>query len=437
MPTANDQLRTARELTASPTHPDECVSRQELAELINAYIWHHHKKMVALDANYLGKLERGCIRWPDKLYREALRAILNVPTDAALGFTNARRAVVKLVHVNRNQFIRAGALGIGTLTLGPVAALLEGDEPSPLPIRVGPTEIEQVRTAARVFESWDSTYGGGFGRDAALAQLRWSAGLLNATCPDRLRAELFSAVGDLASEAGFMAFDAYAHDEARRVLRFALGCAEEADDWHLRATILADMATQEIWTGQPDEGLTLTEHALVRADRLTATERAMLHTTRARALSTMHRVRETLTAVGTADDHFAHSDPANDPPFTAGYDAARHARHTGHALFELAMLGHDPARATDRLAAAVVGHTAPYIRSRALSQIKFASLTMATGDPIEAAALGTAALDTAATIRSRRATDDLRELARHATRHPKIDEVTELRQRITTALLAS
>ncbi|MGH3899223.1 MAG: XRE family transcriptional regulator [Pseudonocardiaceae bacterium] len=390
-----------------------------------------------LTANYVGKLERGLIRWPGKLYREALRAILGVPTDAALGFINARRTVVRLTNVNRKQFIRGTALGVGTLTLGPLATLLEGSEPSPVPVRVGATEIEQIRAAARVFESWDSTYGGGLGRDAVLAQLRWSASLLDATCPARLRAELFSAVGDLADLTAFMAFDAYAHDEARRVFRFALGCAEQADDWHLRAQALGNMALQMIWTGRPDEGLTLIEHALVRADRLTPTERAMLHTYHGRALAKMRRVRETLIAVGTVDDHFAHSTPANDPPFMDYYNTATHAQCTGHALFDLAMQGRDPAEATDRLAAAVAEHSAGYARSRAISQTKLASLTMATGDPVEAAAIGTAALDAAGIIRSRRATDDLRELAWHCTRHSKVDEVDALRQRITTTLLAS
>src|SRR4051812_19698792 len=39
MSTANDQLRRARERTESPTHTGESLSRQELAELVNAYVW--------------------------------------------------------------------------------------------------------------------------------------------------------------------------------------------------------------------------------------------------------------------------------------------------------------------------------------------------------------------------------------------------------------
>lgn len=436
LPDANDRLRVARERTASPAHTGESLSRQELAELVNAYVWEHHQQMVELDANYVGKIERGIIQWPSKVYREALRAILGVSTDSALGFANTRRAVVKLTNVDRNQFLRTGALGTGALALAPACALLEESEPTPIPRRVGVTEIEQIRTAASVFAGWDHTYGGGLAREAVLAQLRWSAGLLDASCPARLRGQLLSAVGYLGHTCAFMAFDAYAHADARRIFRFALACAENAEDWHLRAKVLSSTARQAVWTGQPDEGLTLIEHALVRADRLTATERAMLHTARARALAKMQRVRETLLAVGAADEHFARSTPANDPLFMAYYDAAQHAGDTGHALFDLAILGGSHAEASARLAAAVAEHTVDYARSRAISQTKLSSLVMATGDPVQAAAIGNAALDAAGAIRSRRAADDLRELARYSSRHTRVEEVAALRRRITTTILA-
>jgi hypothetical protein len=435
----NDQLRAARERMPSSIYKDECLSRQELADRVNAYIWHHHQKMVELNGNYFGKLERGIIRWPNKLYREALREILDVSSDSELGFSNPRRAVVKLMGVDRRQLGCAAGLGLGSLALGamaPVAVLLEGGEPTAVPARVGATDIEYIRTAAGVFKSWDRRYGGGLAREAVRAELRWSAGLLESTCPEGLRPELFSAVGYLARVAGYMSVDACAHDEARRRLHYALGCAEQAKDWHLRADILGCMSMQAIRTGRPDEGLTLAEHALVRADRLTATERAQLHTDRARALATMARVSETLAAIGTADDHFARATPADDASFMTYYDTVRHAGVTGYALFDLAMHGQDPAPATDRLTAAIAGHTPGPARSRTIDRIKLASLTMATGDPIEAATLGTAALDAAGAIRSRRVTDDLRQLARHAARHSGVGEVDELHHRITTAVLA-
>jgi hypothetical protein len=393
--------------------------------------------MVELTANYIGKLEQGVIRWPGKVYREALRAVLGVSTDTALGFVNARRAVVKLADVNRKQFIHSGlGAGVGALVLGPLAALLEGSEPTPIPRRIGATEIEQVRTATRTFNSWSATYGGGLVREAVMGQLRWSAGLLGAICPDRLRPELYSAVGDLADTAGYTAQEANAQEEARRVFRFALACAELAKDWNLRAEILSGMAKQAIWTGQPDDGLTLAEQALVRPDRLTATGRALLHTDRGRALAKMRRVSETLTAIGTADEHFAHSIPDNDPPCMAYYNAARHAQFTGQPLVDLAVLGRDPSEAVDRLATAAAGHTNTNdTRSRAICVAKLASLTMATGDPLQAAAIGHQALDIAGTIRSRRAAEELRELSRYAAAHQHLDEVAHLRHRIRALLV--
>jgi len=417
-------------------HPDECLSRQELADKANAWIWEHHGKRYDLNKNYVGKIEQGVIRWPDAVRRAAFRAILKVPKDSELGFVNARarsrRAVVKLDNVKRRKLLKTTTMiGVGTLALGAVAALLEGSEPTPIPTRVGETEIEQIRAATREFESWCLSYGGGLGREAVLAQLRWSDNLLEATCPDRLRPELFRAVGDLAWVAGFMSFDHCAHEEARRLFGFALGCAEQAEDWHLRAGILGDMALAEIWVGRPDEGLTLTEYALVRADdRLTATGRAMLHTYQALGLARIRRVQDALTAVGTAEEHFAHSTPANDPPFMTFWNTGMQSETTGQALADLAMLGHDPAEATNRLTTVVAGNVPGYARCRAFSLTKLASLTMATGDPLQAATIGHQALDAVSAIRSRRATQSLQELNRHAAAHQQLEEVEHLRHRI-------
>jgi transcriptional regulator with XRE-family HTH domain len=436
--TPNELLRTARRRTASLTSPGRGLSRQELAELVNTWVWDHYNETLEHSANWVCQLEQGKIRWPREMSRAALRAILGAPTDAALGFTGdprSARAAVTLKGVDRQQFIRTSR-DLGVLAaLGPVAELLaellEDTEPTQTPTRVGASDIEQIRTATQVFGSWSGTYGGGLVRATAIGQLRCSAALLKATCPERLRPELFSAVGDLADVAGYLAVDAGADAQADRVYRFALACAEQAGDWPLRGEILSSMAKHAIWTGRPDEGLTLAEHGLVRADRLTAAGRSTLHTDRGRALATMRRVNETLTAIGTADDHFAHFTPDNEPRYMGCYNAARHAALAGQPLAELAILGRDPGEATDRLAAAAAGHTGN-TRARAVYLAKLASLTMATGDPIHAATIGHEALDAAGTLRSRGVTDALRELAQYATPHQHLEEVAHLRQRITT-----
>jgi hypothetical protein len=66
------------------------MSRQELADLVNAAVFGDTAS--PLDGPYIGKLERGIVRWPQANYRTALRTILNADTDAALGFYPRRTA---------------------------------------------------------------------------------------------------------------------------------------------------------------------------------------------------------------------------------------------------------------------------------------------------------------------------------------------------------
>jgi len=92
-----------------------------------------------------------------------------------------------------------------------------------------------------------------------------------------------------------------------------------------------------------DEGLTLAQRTLVRPDRLTAAGRALLHTDTGRALAKMRRVGETLTAIGTADEHFTHFTPkqraADELRELAHYAAAhQHLDEVAHLRHRLAIL---------------------------------------------------------------------------------------------------
>ncbi|MGH3620704.1 MAG: XRE family transcriptional regulator [Sciscionella sp.] len=293
-----------------------------------------------------------------------------------------------------------------------------------MPSVVGLDEVVEVRAATAAFAGLDNRYGGGFVREAVTAQLRYCAELLGARCSEPVRAELFSSVGYLGQVAGFMAFDDYAHDDARRMFHFALSCAEDVEDWHLRATVLNFLAAQAIWCGDSDEALTFVELALVRAGRLTATERAMLHTTCAHALAKLGRVQEAMAAVGVADEEFSHAHPEGDPMWMRGhYDPARHCGGTGRALWHLGVHDEFVSEVRNRLEVAVAGHGEGFVRARARGQIKLASLVMATSDPYEAAALGGQALDAMGTLCSRRAADDLRELRRLGQPHQGLTEV--------------
>jgi hypothetical protein len=336
--------------------------------------------------------------------------------------------------VNRQEFLRATAR-VGTLLIAGSLGDLATSVSPVVPSVVGRAEIDQLRTAAKLFGAADHTYGGEVMREAVGGQLRYAVELLKAKCPESIRDDLYDAVGLLGHTAGAMAFDAYAHDDARRMFSLALACAEESGNWHLRARVLSSMARQAMWRGDPDMGLTLIEVAFIRGERLTATERAMLFTGRARAHAKLGRAPETLRAVGMADHEFSSASAVNDPAWMAYYDYAQHSGDTGHAMFDLAASdGRYAAEAASRLAAAVKGHGPAYARSRTLSQAKLASLTMMSGDPQEAAVIGGVALDAMGAIHSRRVADEIRELDRFATRHRSVHEVIQLRKRIGQAV---
>ncbi|TCB95662.1 hypothetical protein E0H26_19620 [Micromonospora zingiberis] len=62
------------------------MSRQELADAVNEYLYKHAGRRVVVDARYVGKLERGEHRWPFEPCRTALREVLGKTTNAELGF---------------------------------------------------------------------------------------------------------------------------------------------------------------------------------------------------------------------------------------------------------------------------------------------------------------------------------------------------------------
>ncbi|MFC4071931.1 hypothetical protein [Actinoplanes subglobosus] len=441
MPNANPEpnplLIRARERQESPTLPGEIMSRAELAGAVSKILFPDPRQRVnsPFNANYVGKLESGVIRRPNRPdYRAALRAVLGVATDEELGFSSR---IWTPPHPAVPEAPRAGVSpGPGSVTRRPASDLLRPDHTDDLPRVVSPEHVAEVLSAAGMLERWDNSHGGALATELADDKLRAKARLLDVTCPLDLAGDLATAMAHLAGVVAFMLFDAYAHDAARRRFAFALQCNDIGGNWHQRANLYANMARQEIWCEHADDGLTYTEMGLVRSDRLTATEKAMLHTVRARALAKMGppRAQDALRAVGMADEAFSHAKPSEDPPWMRFYDDAQHHGDTAHALFDIAMRTGLDTQAPDRFRYSVEHHQREFARSRAISGTKLASLTMAKGDPREAAVAGQRALDDAGTVNSRRAATDLRELHRLAGAHATIPEVADLRDRIAAAV---
>ncbi|WP_432839037.1 hypothetical protein [Dactylosporangium sp. CA-092794] len=86
----NELLRGARLARVSPSGSGRALSRQELADALNAWVYTQHGRDIGLTERSIGKLERGDTRWPSVLVRDALRAVLGVASDAELGLFRIR-----------------------------------------------------------------------------------------------------------------------------------------------------------------------------------------------------------------------------------------------------------------------------------------------------------------------------------------------------------
>lgn len=421
------------------------LTQGQLAELANAQVEAATGTLGAMEADYVGRLERGIHRWPNKSYRQALRAVLHVASDADLGFFSARshaatverspRCVDGGDDVERNAFLRVLAGSVTGLALSDplgdvVARATSGHR------RIGRAEVDQVRHSARMFASQDHMFGGGLSSHAAVTQLSTSAELLDGRCAtDAVRRQFFSAVADLADTAAGMCFDAGLHQHAERCFRFAVGCSTEAGDWSLRAKALSGLANLAVHQGRPEDALSCSEMALVRADRLTPVVRAVMHSRHARALGLIgsHRGSDCIAAVRQAEDYFVVRG-GDEPEWISYYDEAHLDRDLGRALLHLGVNGGDYSEAQRRLSAAIGRFPDGYSRGKALAMANLAHLTMVRDDPAHAVNLGNEALVAIGSVRSDRVMDAVRQLRSAGQKHKSMPAVRELNQRVDRVL---
>ena len=338
--------------------------------------------------------------------------------------------------MNRQAFLRTLAVTVAGAAAGDSAAeAISRSKSGEVPARVGAAEVAQLNQAVDVFSGWQSQYGGGVCRDAIAGQVTWTTRLLGAQATETTKAELNRVASVLVNVAGWGAFDAGYHDEARRYFRLALRCAEYSYDWGSRASVLSDMARQAIYVGRPDDGLSLVELAQVRQDRLPATGRAMLSAVRARALAKLGRAAECQGAVRAAEDHFASSRVGDDPGWDRWFewfDVAELYGDTGHAMLDVALDGHYVSDAHDRLYRAVTSYRAEKACWRALAVGKLAILELAKGDPHAGVEYARQAVTAAAPLRSARALDDLKALDRALGSRTDISGARDIGEQIRT-----
>ena len=318
--------------------------------------------------------------------------------------------------------------------------------------RIGAADVDAIEAITDGFRRSDFAHGGGLCRAAAITQLHQVRRLEDAVCTPQVRTRLLVAVAELASMAGWMAYDVEDHDAARRLWTYALDTARRAED-HPRAPdlavdVLLDMAHHALHLHSLDSvthayraGEAL--HLVQLASATAANRRHPVSTITSGYISAvlgwcraaLGQPEPTRRAIGTSQDTYAAADPATTPPWAWFVTDAEITAQQGHSLYLLSL--HRPEfapEAIEKLTTAASGYGAEYERSRAVILPPLASVQFQAGDLDAAVATGYDAVDAITGLSSTRGYARLRVLDTVAAPHAGQPEVADLREHIRKVL---
>lgn len=392
MPEPNNLLRNARLRVESPGSPGQPMSRQELADAINNYLFRLNYKpgavmRGALDANHVGKWERGGTRWPAERYRMGLRAVLDAATDAELGLYSPRRATVD--SVDRKTFLKS-TLGAGA---GVVLARNAPPETAGLAAALaGPTS--HYRRMESSVASDQLTL-------AVDAHLNLAAGIVR----DRLRTSSgYRVLSEVAGLSAWLAADRGDTATARQRYTDAIDYARRTNEPLLVSYMTASLGHFAVEAGNPKAGLRLIERASTLVDDATPdAARAWLESLRATAHAALGDRSATNGALRRAETLTNRQRGELRWPWVFAFDQPKAARYQASALGRLG----DVRPATTAYAAAGPALTAA--KPRALAQVEHAHVASRAGDVAGACALAVEALAVARLYGSERITNRVRE----------------------------
>lgn len=201
------------------------MSRQELADALNDHLAASGERCAIVDANYVGKLERGIHHWPAEVKRRALRAVLQVRTDAQLGFYIVRDDGLDEDDRDRLAYVAAHPRRLDPRAIGSLAVILKEQR-----------QIEDVVGSAPLI-------------DSVVAQV----GFVEATVMEtngRLRRDVLGVAAQWAQFAGWLHTTGADWTAAATWFERALEWASEIDDREMIATVLSYRAHASWLQGQ-------------------------------------------------------------------------------------------------------------------------------------------------------------------------------------------
>lgn len=316
------------------------MSRDELAEAVNAWLAEHTGNTGALDGQAIARYERGRVRLPGRDYRAGLRAVLNA-TDADLGFDPARSGsplrasetidldVAGVMRPEENQRVhgidrcprRVDTAGLDTLAH----------------VLAGVRRLEDETSAADVLPSVRGQ------ADLAARLARDARG--------NLRPRATGLYSELAQYLGWLHIPGHHWQEARQHLDRAAVLALEANDPQRLATALSFQAYRALLLGELSEAASLSE-AAGRDSRIDPGLATYNTLQRAEIAAYDHDRQRAVRLLATADQMIDQLPAADELPDSSYWYTP--SVLTGHKGFVLSALGeHDAAHraAVESLAA--------------------------------------------------------------------------------------
>ncbi|MGB3438444.1 MAG: transcriptional regulator, partial [Actinophytocola sp.] len=209
--------------------------------------------------------------------------------------------------VKRRKFLaHAAAVAVGTHGLGAHSgSWVSSPVLTPAPGRIGMTDVRQVEAATRALRALDYQYGGGFCRDAVVAQLSWGQQMLSASGSEVVKQRLHVALADLHNLAGWTSFDIGLIDSARNHFGRALELAKAGDSNQLVANILYRMGRVYLEDNAPKAALKIFQLGQTAAQESgSELAVAVIGINQAWACAMMGHEEQAINHIGQAQDEF-------------------------------------------------------------------------------------------------------------------------------------
>ncbi|MEV4628269.1 hypothetical protein AB0J90_18540 [Micromonospora sp. NPDC049523] len=396
MITPNTLLSEARERLASPRRAGQCMSRSELADIVNTALdqLYPGRNLTAhyVDFRWIGKLERGEHRWPSEERRVALRHVLGAETDGDLDLYVPRRT------------------GNGGASPANVSQPMPGgwDE-----------TIYQLRAQWHLLVQNDKLFGPDYALIGVTAQLTLVDRLL-ADVPDPFLPSLIRLGAQYAESAAWLNQSLDHHAGARQWTGKALAWANQIADPIMTAWATYRSSQHRLIAGEPRGAVERAEAAMTYDKQLPQPMRAALRVQHAHALAATGGHREAMRLLDGAHRWAADRSPGKPEGehgsfCTSGYIEV----HRGTCL----RLAQRPGEAIAVLAEALPSIPRLHRQDFTSALLSKAAAHLAAHQPDQAAATAHTALPIARRAGSRRILHQLTQVGAAVSEHRQLADV--------------